>query len=86
MKNFRPLVLLAFALLLAILAGSTSSRGRAEQADAGPPPVAYVWGSQVTVYYPAQQKIYVYSELGGNCVYAYTLSTPGGPIARENCK
>jgi len=86
MKNFRPLVLLAFALLLAVLAGSPSSRGRAEQADAGPLPMAYVWGSQLTVYYPAQQKIYVYSELGGNCVFAYTLSTPGGPIARENCK
>jgi hypothetical protein len=86
MKNPRPFVLLALALLLAILAGSHSSRGRAEQADAGPPPVAYVWGSQVTVYYPAQKKIYVYSELGGNCVYAYTLSTPGGPVTRENCK
>jgi hypothetical protein len=48
--------------------------------------VVYVWGSQLTVYYPNQKKIYVYSELGGNCVYAYTLSTPGGPITRENCK
>ena len=86
MKNPRPAILLAFALLLAILAGSSSSRGRAEQADAGPTPVAYVWDSQVTVYYPAQKRIYVYSELGGNCVYAYTLSTPGGPITRENCK
>ena len=86
MKNPRPFVLLTLALLLTILAGSPSSRGRAEQADAGPPPVAYVWGSQLTVYYPAQKKIYVYSELGGNCVYAYTLSTPGGPITRENCK
>ncbi len=86
MKSSRPFILLALALLLAILAGSPSSRGRAEQADAGPPPVAYVWGSQLTVYYPAQKRIYVYSELGGNCVYAYTLSTPGGPITRENCK
>jgi hypothetical protein len=86
MKNPRPVIPLAFALLLAILAGSSSSRGRAEQADAGPLPMAYVWGSQLTVYYPAQKKIYVYSELGGNCVYAYTLSTPGGPITRENCK
>jgi len=86
MKNPRSFVLLGLAVLLAIVAGAPSSRGRAEQPDAGPPPVAYVWGSQVTVYYPAQQKIYVYSELGGNCVYAYTLSTPGGPIARENCK
>jgi len=86
MKNPRPFILLALGLLLAILAGSSSSRSRAEQADTGPPPVAYVWGSQLTVYYPNQKKIYVYSELGGNCVYAYTLSTPGGPIARENCK
>ena len=86
MKNPRPFVLLVLALLLTILAGAPSTRGRAEQADAGSPPVAYVWGNQVTIYYPAQKKIYVYSELGGNCVYAYTLSTPGGPIARENCK
>jgi len=86
MENPRPFVLLALALLLAILAGSPSSRGRAEQADAGPPPTAYVWGSQLTVYYPAQKKIYVYSELGGNCVHVYTLSTPGGHITRENCK
>jgi hypothetical protein len=86
MKNSRPVILLALGLLLAILAGSSSSRGRAEQADTGPPPVAYVWGSQLTVYYPNQKKIYVYSELGGNCVYAYTLSTPGGLITRENCK
>jgi hypothetical protein len=86
MKNPRPFVHLALALLLAILAVAPSSRGRAEQADVGPPPVAYVWGSQLTVYYPAQKKIYVYSELGGNCVYAYTLSTPGGPITRENCR
>lgn len=86
MKNSRPVILLALGLLLAILAGSSSSRGRAEQADAGPLPVAYVWSSQLTVYYPNQKKIYVYSELGGNCVYAYTLSTPGGPITRENCK
>jgi hypothetical protein len=50
MKSSRPFILLALALLLAILAGSPSSRGRAEQADAGPPPVAYVWGSQLTVY------------------------------------
>jgi hypothetical protein len=86
MKSSQPFILLALALLLAILAVAPSSRGRAEQADAGPPPVAYVWGSQLTVYYPAQKKIYVYSELGGNCVYAYTLSTPGGPITRENCR
>jgi len=86
MKNPRPLILLALALLLAILAGSPSSRGRAEQVDAGLPPLVSVWGNQVTVYYAAQKKIYVYSELGGNCVFAYTLSTPGGPITRENCK
>jgi hypothetical protein len=77
------LVIVAGCLLL--LAGIRLGRALTQQGETEPP-IAYAWGSQVSIYYPAQKKIFVYSELGGNCVYAYTLSTPGGPIARENCK
>ncbi len=49
-------------------------------------PVVYVSDNQVSVYYAAEKKFYVYTELGGNCVYAYTLSTPGGALLRENCR
>ena len=78
--------LLALISLVAFLAGTVSSRSRAELADVEPAPLAYAWGHVITAYYPAQKKLYVYSELGGNCVHVYTLSTPGGPITRENCK
>lgn len=79
------LYFVASAVIL-LLAGALLSKGRAAQAGAEVSPVAYVFGSQLTVYYPAQKKLYVYSELGGSCVFAYTLSTPGGPVTRENCK
>jgi hypothetical protein len=77
---------LVAALILLLVFASVSGRSRAEQPNVEGPPMAQVWGSQLTVYYPGQKKIYVYSELGGNCIFAYTLSTPGGPVARENCK
>jgi hypothetical protein len=86
MKGSFYSLLSILALLLLFLAVSHWSGIRAGQAGAEGPPVAYAWGSQVSVYYPSQKKIYVYSELGGNCVYTYTLSTPGGPVRRENCK
>lgn len=86
MRKAQRYLIVLLTLLLAFFAGSTSGRSRAELANVEAPPVAYAWGQQLTVYYPGQKKIYVYSELGGNCVYAYTLSTPGGPIARENCR
>lgn len=50
------------------------------------PPVVYASGGQVSVYYPAERKIFVYTELGGHCVHAYTLTTPGGALLRENCR
>ena len=86
MKNSLRHFLVVLTLLLAFLAGSLWSRCQAEQADAEAPPVAYAWGHQLTVYYPNREKLYVYTELGGTRVLAYTLSTPGGPITRENCK
>jgi hypothetical protein len=72
--------------LVSFVAGSVLGSGRASRADAGAPSLAYVSGSVLSVYYPDQKRVYVYSELGGNCVFAYTLSTPGGFVARENCK
>jgi len=78
-------VVVMAALLLGLLGGWAASRSRAQQVKVETAPVAYVWGHQLSVYYPNLGKIYVYSELGGNCVFAYTLSTPGGPIQRENC-
>ncbi len=74
------------ALLAILLIGSLWRTSRAQQEKLEAPPLAYAFGSQLTVYYPAQKKIYVYSELGGSCVYMYTLSTPGGTITRQNCK
>jgi len=75
--------ILVAAILLA--AGVHLGRGLGEQVDTEPP-FAYVMGNQISVYYPSQKKIYVYTQLGGNCVYAYTLTTPGGAIERENCR
>jgi hypothetical protein len=49
-------------------------------------PVITAWGSRRMVYYPSPRRVFVYTELGGNCVFAYTLSAPGGAISRENCK
>ncbi len=86
MKNLPLSWLTSVALILVFLAVPLGSENSAQQAEAESPPVAYAWGHQLTVYYPARKKVYVYSELGGNCVFAYTLSTPGGPITRENCK
>ena len=79
----RALLTLVGSVLL--FAGIQLGRVRAQQADAEPP-ITYVTGNQISVYYPSQKKIYVYTQLGGNCVYAYTLTTPGGAIERENCK
>lgn len=79
----RILLTLSGAVLL--LAGVQLGKVRAQQSDTEPP-VTYVTGNQISVYYPSQKKIYVYTQLGGNCVHAYTLTTPGGPVERENCK
>ncbi len=85
MKRSPIIFLQALILALAFLAGSLWSR-RAVQAQADTAPVVYAFGHNLSVYYPAEKKLYVYTELGGNCVFSYSLSTPGGPIARENCK
>jgi hypothetical protein len=78
-------ILLTLLGSVLLLVGIQLGKLRAQPADAEPP-VTYVTGNQITVYYPSQKKIYVYTQLGGNCVYAYTLTTPGGAIQRENCK
>lgn len=86
MKKFVLGLIVALALLLEVFAGTVSSgSGTVPRAPNGSP-VITAWGSHLTLYYPSENKIYVYTELGGNCVFAYTLSTPGGPLARENCK
>ena len=83
----RPLIIFLEALFLALafLAGSLWSR-RTVHAQADSAPVAYAFGHNLSVYYPGEKKLYVYTELGGNCVYSYSLGMPGGPITRENCK
>ena len=84
----RVLLTVIYPLLLAasFAVGSISSSGRAERADSDAPSTVYVSGHILSIYYPGQKRVFVYSELGGNCVFAYTLSTPGGMITRENCK
>lgn len=86
MKSVLRWLVISLAVVVTFLAGSLSSRTRAAQAEAYSSPVVGVWGSKLAVYYPDQKRLYVYSELGGNCVFSYTLTTPGGAIARENCK
>jgi hypothetical protein len=86
MKKFWIGLVLVLTLVLEPLAGTTSGRSGAAPASADEAPIVSASGSRLTVYYPGQHKIFVYSELGGNCVFAYTISTPGGPVARENCK
>ena len=83
----RPLIIFlqALTLALAFLAGSLWNH-RAVRAQGDAAPVAYAFGHNLSVYYPAEKKLYVYTELGGTCVYSYSLGTPGGPITRENCK
>lgn len=82
-KSEKLLSILAAVVLLA--ASFRLGEAQSQQADMTPP-VVYATGSQVSVYYPAEKKLYVYTQLGGNCVYAYTLTTPGGALERENCK
>jgi hypothetical protein len=86
MKNRIRNMLVLLVVFLGFIAGSLWSRAQARQTDTEAPPVACAWREQVSVYYPNQKKLFVYSELGGHCVFAYTLSTAGGPITRENCK
>ncbi len=86
MQRVLRMALIFSVLLLAFLAGFRASGARNNQNDSEVAPVAYAWGSRLSVYYPAQEKLYVYSELGGNCMYAYTLTTPGGAITRDNCR
>ena len=73
-------------MLAAFAAGTISGGSRAARAESDIPSLVYVTGDAVSVYYPAQKRVYVYTPIGGNCVFAYTLSTPGGFMARENCK
>lgn len=86
MRSFLRCCFLVASMLLAFIAGALWSKGHVAQAESDLSPMVSAWGQQVTVYYSAQRKLYVYTELGGNCVYAYTLTTPGGPLVRENCK
>lgn len=86
MKNSWLSLIVILGIVLELSAGTISGRSGAVPRPADESPIVTAWGSQLTVYYPSQQKVYVYSELGGNCVFAYTLTTPGGPISRENCK
>ncbi len=78
--------LILLVVFLGFIAGSLWSRAQVDQTGTEARPVAYAWREQVSVYYPSRKKLFVYSELGGHCVFAYTLSTPGGPITWENCK
>ena len=85
-SNFFLRPLGALVLLGLILAGVQWLRPDENRPEHDAPPVVHVWGSQLSVYYPQEKRVYVYSELGGNCVLSYTLTTPGGPVLRENCK
>ena len=88
-KNMKTKCLRVLALLVLgglMLVGARWIRAGAARAEPGASPVVHLWGSQLTVYYPEEKRIYVYSELGGNCVFVYSLSAPGGPITRENCR
>jgi hypothetical protein len=73
-------------LIAVFLAGSSWSGSPTAKADDESTPMVYVSASHLTVYYPDRKRIYVYSDIGGNCVFAYTLTTPGGPVTRENCR
>ena len=82
-KSARLMSILAAVGLLT--AGFVFGQTKGQQTEMMPP-VVYAAGNQVSVYYPAEKRIYVYTQLGGNCVYAYTLTTPGGALERENCR
>ena len=84
--NSRPKPILSILVGLVLLLGGLQLGHLRAQPAEPEPPIAYVTGNQISVYYPSQKRIYVYTQLGGNCVYAYTLTTPGGAIERENCK
>ncbi len=77
---------MAVLLLLVFISGALVERGRSAPPPAAEAPQIVVSGSRIVVHYPGEKRFYTYSELGGNCVFAYRLSTPGGPIERENCK
>lgn len=68
------------------VAGVVTERSRGAQPPTAETPHITVSGSRIVVHYPAENRFYTYTELGGNCVFAYRLTTPGGPIERENCR
>ena len=86
MRNFLLGIVVALMLLAEVYAVTPSARSEAVPRAASESPTVTAWGSRLVVCYPSENKAYIYTELGGNCVFAYTLSTPGGPLARENCK
>ncbi len=86
MSRIMSTVVYPLLLLAAFTAGAVSGGTRAARGESDAPSLVYVTGNSMSIYYPAQKRVYVYTPVGGNCVFAYTLSTPGGFIARENCK
>lgn len=73
-------------LIFLFVAVAVVKRGRGSLPPAAEVPHITVSGSRIVVHYPAENRFYTYTELGGNCVFAYRLTTPGGPIERENCR
>jgi hypothetical protein len=74
------------AAALALLAAGFGLGAAGNRREEAPAPQVETSGGRISVYYPSEKKLFVYTELGGNCVYTYTLTTPGGPVQRENCR
>ena len=93
MRRQRWYLLGGFALILACWIGAVSTRGHAAPPASEGPQIRIEEasaGAIMTVYYPSQNKIYVYQSpfLNGpavQCTYVFTLGAPGEPVTREVC-
>jgi hypothetical protein len=82
----RLIWILPVVVLSCVVVVVAAKRSRGAQPPQAEIPRITVSGSRIVVHYPAENRFYSYTELGGNCVFAYRLTTPGGPIERENCR
>ncbi|MBV9301647.1 MAG: hypothetical protein JOY62_07990 [Acidobacteriaceae bacterium] len=76
-----------------LVAGWFAGQGRNVHADDTAPLIdvkSIEGNSSLILYYPGEKKIFIYNApfVGGPksaCAYVFTLTSPGGPISRQNC-
>ncbi len=58
------------AAALALLAAGFALVAAGNRREEAPAPQVETHGGRISVYFPSEKKLFVYTELGGNCLYA----------------